>query len=67
MSTSKSSQGKTKVKRKVKLLPNETSNPVEPKPTQSNAQLQDGITAPRQLPHIQTDNRQPIECRSENK
>ena len=35
-----------KVKRNVKLLPNETSKPVEPKPAQSDThtQLQDVIT-----------------------
>ena len=67
MSTSKSRQSKTKVKRKVKFLPNQTPKPVEPKPTQSDTQLQDVITVPTQLPHIQADNRQPIEPRPENK
>ena len=38
--TRKSQQGKTKVKRKEKLLPNEISKPVEPKPTQSDTQPQ---------------------------
>ena len=65
-STSKSRQGKTKVKRKVKLLPNETHKPVEPKATQLDTQLQDVITMPRQLPHVQANNRQPIEPRLEN-
>ena len=67
VSTSRSRQGKTKVNRKVKLLPNETSKPVEPKPTQSDSQLQEVMTIPRQLPHIQVDNRQLIEPRLENK
>ena len=43
------------------------SKPVEPKPTQSDTQLQDVITMPRQLPHVQADNRQSIEPRFENK
>ena len=67
VSTSKSGQGKMKVKRKVKLLPNETSKPVEPKPTQSDTQPQNVITMPRQLPHVQAVNRQPIEPRLKNK
>ena len=66
-STSRSRQGKTKVKRKVMTLLNETSKSVEPKPTQSDTQLQDVITTPRQLPHVKADNRQLIELRFENK
>ena len=67
VSTSKSRQGKTKVKKKAKLLPTETSKPEEPKPTQSDTQLQDIITMPGHLPHIQADNRQLIEPRLENR
>ena len=37
------------------------------KPTQSDTQLQDVLRMPRQLPHVQTNNRQPIEPRLENK
>ena len=60
-STSKSRQGKTKVKSKVRLIPNGTG----PIP-HSDTQLQDVVTMPRQLPHVQADNRQPIETRLEN-
>ena len=66
MNSNRSRQGKTKVKRKVKLLPKETSKPVEPKPTQSDTQPQDVITMPGQIPHVQADTRQPIEHRLEN-
>ena len=65
VSTSKSRQGKTKVKRKVKLPTSETLKPVEPKQTHFDTQLQNIITMPRQLPLVQADHRQLIEPRLE--
>ena len=48
MSTSKSRQGKITIKRKVKLPPNETLRPVEPKQTHFDTQPQEVMTMPRQ-------------------
>ena len=53
------------IKRKVKLPPSETLKPVEPKKNHFDTQLQDVVTMPRQLPHVQADNRQLIEPRLE--
>ena len=64
-STSMSRQGKITIKREVKLPPSETLKPGEPKQTHFDTQLQDVVTTPRQLPHVQADNRQPIEPRLE--
>ena len=68
VSRSRSEKGRAKVKRKVRSVPNRTPKPVETRPiTHPDTQLQGVITMQRQLPHIQVDIRQPIECSVENR
>ena len=53
---SRSSQGRAKVKRKVRLVPNWTPEPVETRPiTHPDNQPQGVITMQTQLPHAQAD------------
>ena len=67
ISRARSGQGRAKVKRKVKLVPNGTPKPVETRPLiHPDTQPQDVITMQRQLLHVQADIRQPIEPSVEN-
>ena len=59
---SRTRQGRAKVRRKVRLVPKGTPDPIETRPiTHPNTQSQGVITMLRQLPHVQTDNRQLME------